>query len=134
MLVIIFKFFALIFALGTVLELIYNFPLAALDILIIALAIFLYYLFRVLKLINKKGYWMTIIAGMVLSILNFLPIEVHSPKNLAKYTNQKGIVEVLLKGNIYKEIRKDFKVKNLTEFTKVAQIYLIQFFLKRFYC
>ena len=133
MLNIIFKFFVLIFAFGTILEGIYNFPIAVLDIGLLGLTVLLYYLLRLLRVINKKAYLGLLVAGIFLSGINLLPIKVNTSSNLSKYINEKGIVEVIFKGNIYKEIRKNFKVKSLTEFVKIAQIYLSRFFLKQFY-
>ena len=133
MILIILKFFALIFALGTTLELLYNFPIMALDICIMCITIFLFYLLRILKIINKKLFFTALILGTILSIVNLLPISVKSSNAMSKYVNEKGIVETVFKGNIYREIRKNFKVKTITEFVEVAQIYFKIFFLKHFY-
>jgi len=94
---------------------------------------FLYYIFRILKLLNRKWYAGVLIIGILLSVLNFLPLRTKESTDMSKYVNQKGILHVVLKGNIYRNIRKGFKVKTLKEFISIAKVYYKDFFLSYFY-
>lgn len=133
MVALILRFFVLVVCLGSILECIYNFPVLILDISLICFTLFLYYSFRVLRLRSIKTYGLILTIGLVVSFLNFLPLGVEKSQEIKKFVNQRGILEVLLKGNVYKFVKKNYKVKSIREFVDLAKIYYIDFIMNFFY-
>lgn len=115
-----------------IVEGIYQFPILALDGFILIIGIFLYQLLKRLRRESFKGFILLVSIGMLISIVNFLPIKV--PKNdLNKYISTRGVIRHMLEYKPHIKRIKTRKIMNLFEFGELSKTYFIIFVLKYFY-
>lgn len=126
----IFKFLFIVFACFALLDLAYQHPGMVLDIGVIGIGVFLYYFFVVSRIFAIKLFYAAVIAGLLLSGFNLLPIntQLSVQKELEAGSVFSSIKEIANKGYLPPP-----RVKNFSEFVTLAKIYYVNFLLKNFF-
>ena len=127
-----FCFLGIVTVLYIILEAIYNFPIIALDGIILCLGLYSYLLLKKLKQKKGRAYWGVILTGTLISIFNFLPYSVET-KGLDKFISTKSVMRALIEYKPHALRVKTRKVKSLFEFARLSKIYFIIFLMKHFY-
>ena len=126
-------FTCILILLHMILELIYHFPVMVLDGIVLCLGAYLFLLLKKLKEKGNRGFYRgLILTGVLVSILNFLPIKIKE-NELQNFISTKGVMRVLVEYKPHALKIGERKVKSLNEFGNVSKIYFKIFFLKWFF-